>query len=535
MKRWAIYARYSSERQNPKSIDDQVRECQAAIAAKGETAIARAFSDAGASGAHAAQRPGYLSLRDAIKARAIDAVMAEDTDRYARQLEEMARLYAVADYAGVELWTIADGQVTQLHTGLKGLMGELYLKAVAEKTRRGLIGVVKRGGIPGGRCYGYDVTGKAGRAINEEQAAIVTRIYDEYASGKSPRAICRDLNREGVAGPRGGIWRVSTVIGNAKRLNGTLNNPIYIGRLAFNRQSFRKDPETGKRQARGNPQDQWIYEDHPELAIVGMDLWQRVARRRQGLSTGLRPEAYRRPVSLLSGLVRCAACGAPMAKSGPHFRCTDQMNGGSCANGRGRRVDELERITVEAFQAALNDAELIAHFRKVFEREVALRLKARAGDRAGARRRLEEIERKIGNLARALESGLESDAVSARLKALEAQRRSLAAVVSPPGPRAGKGSPPAPDVPALFRAASETLGESLKAPTDTGRRMREAFRSTIAQIRTGPGKDGRQILEVDGSIQGLLQVAGSPENVDNGGCGNPHRTMLTFPMVRIAA
>src|SRR3546814_7260060 len=41
------------------------------------------------------------------------------------------------------------------------------------------------------------------RTINEGEAVIVRRIFREFADGKSPRAIARDLNAEGMPGPRG--------------------------------------------------------------------------------------------------------------------------------------------------------------------------------------------------------------------------------------------------------------------------------------------------------------------------------------------
>jgi hypothetical protein len=59
--------------------------------------------------------------------------------------------------------------------------------------------------------------------------------------------------------------------------------------------------------------------------------------------------------------------------------------------------------------------------------------------------------------------------------------------------------------------------------SDTGRRRRETFGATIAEIRT----DGRTI-EVDGSIQGILAAAGCPEIVDNDGCGNRKPQTIDF-------
>ena len=61
----------------------------------------------------------------------------------------------------------------------------------------------------GGRCYGYDIVEGAERgrlSINEEQRDVITRIYQDYAGGTSPKAIAHALNKEGAPGPRGGEW-----------------------------------------------------------------------------------------------------------------------------------------------------------------------------------------------------------------------------------------------------------------------------------------------------------------------------------------
>jgi hypothetical protein len=62
------------------------------------------------------------------------------------------------------------------------------------------------------------------RRINPQQAAIVQRIFEDYARGISPRAIAKQLNREGVPSPSGKGWGPSTIHGNWQRATGILNN-----------------------------------------------------------------------------------------------------------------------------------------------------------------------------------------------------------------------------------------------------------------------------------------------------------------------
>jgi DNA invertase Pin-like site-specific DNA recombinase len=84
-----------------------------------------------------------------------------------------------------------------MHIVMLGTMAQLYLSDLREKTWRGQLGRALRG--PGGKAYGYDVVtddnGAAGdRRINPAEAAIVRRIFHEFADGHGPRAIAKRLN-----------------------------------------------------------------------------------------------------------------------------------------------------------------------------------------------------------------------------------------------------------------------------------------------------------------------------------------------------
>ena len=173
--------------------------------------------------------------------------------------------------------------VNELHVGLKGTMNALFLKDLAQKTRRGLQGRVLQGLSGGGVCYGYDlVAGETGsRRVNANQAKGVQAIFREFAAGLSPRAIAKKLNQKGIAGPSGRPWRDTTIRGHFGRGTGILNNELYIGRLIWNRLTYLKDPKTGRRRSRHNPPEKWIVQDVPDLRVVDDDLWQAV-KARQG-------------------------------------------------------------------------------------------------------------------------------------------------------------------------------------------------------------------------------------------------------------
>ena len=204
--RAAIYARYSSDLQSAASIDDQVRLCRERALAAGHE-IVEVFSDYAISASALRTRPGMLALMDAARARDFDVVIAEALDRISRDQEDVAAIFKRLTHADVKLITLTEGEINELHVGLKGTMNALFLKDLAAKTHRGLHGRVADGRAAGGISYGYrvrkehDAKGEVihgGREVDEEQAAVILRIFDEFAHGKSPRDIAVGLNRDGV-------------------------------------------------------------------------------------------------------------------------------------------------------------------------------------------------------------------------------------------------------------------------------------------------------------------------------------------------
>ncbi|WP_348629775.1 recombinase family protein [Mesorhizobium sp. M7A.F.Ca.US.011.01.1.1] len=121
----------------------------------------------------------------------------------------MAGLFKRLRFAGINLVTLSEGKVDGLHVGLKGTMNALFLRDLAVKIRRGQSKVKK-----------LDETGqpiRGLREIDEHQAQVVPRIFQEFAVGRSSRAIAVDLNKEGIPSPSGGAWGASTINGNLKR------------------------------------------------------------------------------------------------------------------------------------------------------------------------------------------------------------------------------------------------------------------------------------------------------------------------------
>ncbi len=517
MTRAAMYARYSSDNQRDASIEDQVRQCRARIDQEGWQR-GEVYSDHAISGA-TTLRPGYQKMLEDARAGRFEVLVAEALDRLSRDQENIAGLFKQLSFAGVMLITLSEGEIGELHVGLKGTMNALFLKDLAQKTRRGLEGRIRQGKSGGGRCFGYDIVRSvdpAGepvngeRRINQLEAAIVHRICDEFAKGRSPRAIAGTLNKEAISGPTSKTWGPSTIYGNWRRGTGILNNELYIGRLVWNRQQFVKDPDTGRRQARLNPETKWIVEDVPHLRIIDDQLWDLVKERqrasRSGVMTsdkGVRSERARRPRYLLSGLLKCGACGGGFSKvSQSHYGCSTARNKGTCDNLLTVRRDALEAKVLDGLRHQLMRPEMVRTFIDEFHREMNRQAAEKDAHRDRATRDLAKTEREIRRLVEAIKAGVPGAAVKDEMTTLEARRSDLVGQLKaapPPVPRLH------PNIAEAYRQKIVRLGEALN-DEHTRTEAAECLRELIEEIRLLPEK-GKLRIEIFGELAALINLA----------------------------
>jgi site-specific DNA recombinase len=453
MTRAVIYARYSSDNQRDASIEDQVRQCRFRIDHEGWQR-GEVYSDRAISGA-TTLRPGYQKMLEDARAGRFEVLVAEALDRLSRDQENIAGLFKQLSFAGVRLITLSEGEIGELHVGLKGTMNALFLKDLAQKTRRGLEGRIRQGKSGGGRCFGYDVVHgiessgeplRGERRIDQIEAAIVRRIFEEFAKGHSPRSIAGALNKEAISGPAGKTWGPSTIYGNWRRGTGILNNELYVGRLLWNRQQFVKDPQTGRRQARLNPATKWIIESVPDLRIVDNELWDLVKERQRASrdsvlskDKGVRSERARRPRYLFSGLLKCGTCGGGFSKiSQSHYGCSTARNKGICDNLLTIRRDTLENKVLDGLRHQLMQPEMIRTFVEEFQRELNRRARELDARRGCVTRDLAKIERDIGRLIEAIKAGVPGSTIKDEMAALETRRVDLLdqlKATPPPVPR----------------------------------------------------------------------------------------------------
>ena len=522
--RVALYARYSSDLQRDASIEDQLRLCRGHAERQGWTVV-DSYSDRAISGASMLRSGLQELIADAARGR-FDIVLAEAMDRLSRDQEDIAGLYKRLSFADVRIVTIAEGDISEMHIGLKGTMNALFLKDLALKTHRGLRGRVEAGKSGGGNAYGYkiirsfaaDGTPTAGeREIDPVEAETVRRIFRDFVNGQSPWAIAHALNKENIPGPSGVGWGQSTINGNAERGTGILNNELYIGRLVWNRLRYVKDPATGKRVSRPNPPESWVVTEVPELRIVDEELWKaardfrgkarKQAARNSAEDTGSPTKtgfwSHQRPNHLLTGLMRCGVCGGGYSKiSATLFGCAAARNKGTCGNRQNIRVETLDDIVLAGLKHRLMDPAIFKEFAAAFVAEHNSIVAQQNVHFDAAKQELAAIKSKLAYLVDELADGRGSRSLKDKLVALEAREDDLNALLANQPAREPTLHP---NLAEVYREKVAALHTALADP----RTKDEAFgiiRTLIDEVRLIP-ENGVLRVEIRGALAGILALS----------------------------
>ncbi len=488
----AIYARFSSENQNPRSIDDQVTRLRGSIQGYGgRVDESLVFADAETSGA-VWDRPGLRQLLKAVSEGRVSRIFVEDVSRISRDRADLATFEKDLAFRGVGLVAVADGinldgsSGASLAYGVKSLISDVYLRDLGDKTRRGLQGNAREGKPTGGKTYGYVTVqndpGASTIAVDDDQARTVVRIFRLYADGVGYAGIAKVLNADGVPPPRGNRRRAGPGW-IASCIRELLRNSKYIGEWRFGRRKWLRHPDTRKRVYTEQFDRDVVKVDRPDLAVVDGELWDRVQSR-----IAANAEAYkssnasraprRRTPYLLSSLLRCGSCGALMDLSGgsPHryYRCVANRKRGTCENQLSvRETVARERILAAVAQTVQGDA-AVQHIRKRLAKRLGT-LSGQIDDELRDRtHRLARVEDRIRGIIEMQAEGDRSPYLAEARRDFEAQASTERVAVSALRARAARPIPLPPANEIIDRVQS--LQALVDAQGDDVERGREALR-----------------------------------------------------------
>jgi hypothetical protein len=186
-------------------------------------------------------------------------------------------------------------------------------------------------------------------------------------------------------------------------------------------------------------ESEWIRVQHPELAIVTTELWERVQARldhfglkpSEGRRRGLVARALTSPY-LFSGLLKCGECGGNLiigTGGGTHvhkkYVCANYFNRGTCGNDLYIRRDVLEERLLGSLQSELLQPEVIDYAVSAFGRQLRTALATESDDLSAMRRRKELIEKEIQRFTAAIAHGGPLDSLVHEIATREAELKGI--------------------------------------------------------------------------------------------------------------
>jgi hypothetical protein len=314
-----------------------------------------------------------------------------------------------------------------------------------------------------------------------------------------------------IPGPSGKPWRDTAIRGHRIRGTGLLNNELYIGRLVWNRLRYIKDPETGNRVSRLNPQDKWIITDVPEMRIIDDALWARVKDRQSEINATPRVQAIRetrfwektRSKHLLTGLLRCGCCGGGFAAVGKDYiACSAARKQDTCGQKRSFKRGELEGVVLDLLRDRLMRPEAVAAFITSVSRE----MNAGRAEESAARARLDaergQITRRLDGLYEAIADGLRTAGLKTKLEEMEARLAEIDVKLAAPAPSPVRLHP---QLSEIYRRKVEELSKTLADPEIRPMAL-ETMRGLIQSVTVHETVDGVRI-DLAGAITALVGLA----------------------------
>ena len=385
MKRAVVYARYSSDRQNEQSIEGQLSVCTE-YAKRNDIVITGMYIDRALTG-RSDDRPEFQRMIAESKSNAFNIVLIYKFDRFSRDRYDSLYYEKLLNKNGVQLISATepisnDPQGILLRSIIDGY-SEYYSAELAQKVRRGNLESRKKGLFTGGLCiYGYRIENQR-YVIDEIQASIVKRIFNEFINGKKIKDIITDLTNEGYSSPTGPFKQ--------SRIPKMLRNKKYIGIAHIAGVDY--------------------YDMVPPIIDVKTFETAQIILDKGRQKNGREKADV---TYFLSGKVYCGSCGSLMvgakgtSKTGApyyYYKCAKKIKNTHNCNRKPYRKEFLEKYVYDSIIERLNDSSFFEEVATKTAEVVNKEFKDTTKEKALSKE-LKEIEKKLSNYTKAIEIGI---------------------------------------------------------------------------------------------------------------------------------
>ncbi len=336
-RRAVIYLRVSSEEQaQGHSLEAQERECREFLAKeKPHWTLVGVYRDEHSGKSD--KRPGFQAMLNKVYAGEVDAIVAHHLDRFSRNLHQILTYFKELESMGVVMAFAKDQfdfstEEGRLQFHILAVFADWYLRNLSRETKKGKLARVLKGLHNNQPPIGYRVGPEGVAQPVPEEAAVIRKAYELYASGGYTDSRIADfLNGQGLRTRTGRAWSKDAV-------RELLQNEFYIGWV-----KYRGDLYPGKHEG-----------------IITQELFEQVQAQRRRRATHARSLGATKRVFLLAGVIRCELCGQTLWAQGnrhgsyAYYRETSHLRGLSCPHAR-------KSVRMDIVHAQIDV--IMAHFR----------------------------------------------------------------------------------------------------------------------------------------------------------------------------
>ncbi len=409
IKTLAFYVRVSTEEQAEEGFSIQAQlETLRSYARQHRYIVFKEYIDEGISGKSIDKRFALQQMLEDSKKGLFHEVIVWKINRISRNQLDLLQIVDTLQRNNVTFRSYSENFETETPMGrfalqMMGSVAELERNTIVENVKMGMKQRARQGKWNGGIVLGYqsvEVENSTHRKrketrleIVESEAHIVRMIFEKYAGGRGLKSIANELNHLHYKTKHNKPFSVTTV-------KTILNNPVYIGKIRFNKQENWNDKR--RKGTNANP----IIVDGEHKAIISQELWDKVqARYANTIRYSTRVFYGSFP---FTGVMRCPKCGHGMVsqratrknKAGEikytlYYQCGQFANKGTAVcRANSVRADYAEQEIMERVQRLLSQPSLITDLTMAINRKRLIDTKPLEQEKSHLNKQIADIDRK---------------------------------------------------------------------------------------------------------------------------------------------
>ncbi len=402
------YIRVSTERQvEGYSIEGQITQIEQYCQFNGYELV-DIYADRGISG-KSMNRPELQRMLKDAKNGKLDCVMVYKTNRLARNTSDLLTIVEELHRQNVEFFSLSERMEVKNSTGklmlqILASFSEFERNTILENIYTGQHQRALEGYYQGNLPLGYNniPDNKKELMINQHEANIVKYIFESYAKGHGYRKIANALNHKGYVTKKGNPFSISAV-------TYILSNPFYIGKIQFAKYKDWNDKR------RKGLNDKPVIAEGKHTPIISQSLWDKVQARKRQVSE--KPQVHGKGTNILTGIISCPQCSAPMAASNTtntlkdgtkkrirYYSCSNFRNKGSkVCSANSVRADVIEKYVMDQILEIVKSDKVLKQVVERVNQENQVDVAALNHDIAYKQQQFDEISTKLKNLIQTIE------------------------------------------------------------------------------------------------------------------------------------